>query len=80
MEDQIITNGTSLVVRQFVALARGEDVPHVPCNPWRILAMVPVQRYCKHCFGAHWFDVVQAVTVDGKPVEIRFCRCCGGEA
>lgn len=72
--------GTSLAVRQFVAFARGEDVPHKPSNPWRVTAVVPTLRYCLSCYGSRWFDEVQAVTVDGKPISVFRCRVCGAEA
>lgn len=77
---QITGNGTSLAVRQFMAFARGEDVPHEPSNPWRVEEVtVEGKRYCSSCYGDRWFDVVQAVTCDGKSVTIRRCRCCGAE-
>lgn len=70
---------TSLSVRQFVALARGEDAPHAPSNPWIVQAVIPAQQYCLACYGTRWFDVVQAVTVDGRPLAVSICRCCGAE-
>lgn len=74
-----IQSGTSLVVRQFVAFVRGEDVPHEPSNPWIVQRVAPTQQYCLTCCGVRWFDVIQAVTVDGKPLAISICRCCGAE-
>lgn len=77
---QIQGNGTSLAVRQFVAFLRGEDAPHEPSNPWRVERVVMAQKYCLACFGIRWIDVVMAVTVDGKPLAISICRCCGRES
>jgi hypothetical protein len=76
---QIQGNRTSLAVRQFVAFVRGEDEPHEPSNPWQVERVIPAQQYCLSCCGARWFDVIQAVTVDGKNVSISRCRCCGAE-
>ena len=73
-------NGTSLAVRQFVAFIRGEDAPHEPINPWRVEEVWAKNRYCLNCYGDHWFDVVMARTVDGKPLTMKRCRGCGAEA
>lgn len=72
--------GTSLAVKQFMAFARGEDVPHEPSNPWHVTAVVPALKYCLSCCGSRWFDEVQAVTADGKTILIYRCRVCGAEA
>lgn len=72
-------NSTSLAVRQFVAFARGEDAPHEPINPWQVEAVTAEKRYCFRCYGDRWFDMVQAVTCDGKKVMVKRCRCCGAE-
>ncbi len=78
-----IVDGTSLAVRQFVALLRGEDVPHEPRNPWRVEAVRVEMRYCMSCCGERWFDVIKAKTTgdQGKtlPISIAKCRCCGAE-
>ena len=71
--------GASLAVRQFMGFARGGDEPHEPSNPWRVERVIPAQQYCLSCCGERWFDVIQALTVDGKNVSISRCRCCGAE-
>jgi len=75
----LLGSGASVAVRQFMALVRGEDVPHEPSNPWRVVAVVPSQQYCLRCCGPRWMDVVQALTVDGKKISISKCRVCGEE-
>lgn len=48
----------SLAVRQFVGLARGEMVRQSPRNRFRTVAVRGEKRYCLHCKGMQWTDVI----------------------
>jgi hypothetical protein len=88
MEKRIVgqdQKGTSLAVRQFVAVLRGAVAPHAPNNPFRVEAVRAEERYCLTCCGERWFDVVSAITMVGQgqalslPIQMARCRCCGAE-
>lgn len=69
--------GTSLAVRQFMALVRGEEEPHQPNNPWQVEKVVAEERYCRNCYGVHWFDIVLGRGQDGRRTALYQCRGCG---
>lgn len=71
--------GTSLAVRQFMAILRGAVMPHAPNNPFRVDMVREEQHYCLTCYGKRWFDVVIGVDLDGEQVMMKRCRCCGAE-
>lgn len=65
---------SSLAVRQFLALARGEVARIQPANDFRVGRMFVEGRYCLSCYGVRWIDVV----VDAQGVErLAVCWCCG---
>lgn len=66
--------GSSMVVRQFVAVAFGEMPVHSPMAPWKVVRVVAEERYCLGCFGVRAHDVVV-----GDDRSAIFCRCCGKE-
>ncbi len=68
------TVGTSLAVRQFVDLARGDLPVHTPNQPWRVESVEAVEGYCLRCCDLRCFDVVS-----GKGRTVAFCRACGLE-
>lgn len=79
----------SLVVHQFVQLARGELAVHAPANSFRIEAVRAEEHYCLTCLRVRWHDVVYGVT-DRMPffeidlgMDVHFktkkCRKCGEE-
>ena len=71
---------TSLIVRQFLALARGEVAVQVPANGFRAEAVKPEEHYCLKCLGVRWFDVVYGVsgiTCQVRGVMMKWCRGCG---
>jgi hypothetical protein len=73
-----VGQGTSLVVRQFVAILRGEVAVHEPVNPWRVVAVQAVEKkFCLACFGVRRFD--QVVVKSGQVLftALAVCRCCG---
>jgi hypothetical protein len=65
---------TSLVVRQFVAVLRGEVAPHAPENERKTLLMVQSSKPCLACGSEEGQDVV---IFDGGRWEV--CRCCQAE-
>ena len=81
------SEGTSLVVLQFVALMRGEWRVQAPQSPFRVERVFAEERYCLGCCGVRWFDVVEGMGLDTAvsaqptrpPREIAICRCCGAE-
>lgn len=76
MKDETkVTSSTSLVVRQFCAVAFGWMPVHSPITPFRVAAMVCEEQYCLGCFGVRHFDVVKGSSGE----VVAFCRCCGKE-
>lgn len=79
--------GTSLAVRQFVELARGEREVREAANPFRVVRVSEGRRYCLGCYGVRWQDVVEGFRshpltgagVPGDRFELMICRCCGKE-
>lgn len=66
--------GSSLAVRQFSAIARGDVARMRPANDFRVGRVFVEDRYCSHCLGIRWMDVVQ----DDAGVErLAVCWCCG---
>jgi len=69
---------SSIAVRQFVALARGEMAVRKVNNPFRVVMVVEQKRYCLHCCGARKFDVIIKRGELLLEVETAaVCRCCG---
>jgi hypothetical protein len=69
-----VSGGTSLVVRQFCAVAFGWQPVHLPSQPWKVERVAAERRYCLKCFGEMTFDVVF-----GDQHWAAVCRCCGEE-
>lgn len=69
---------SSIAVRQFVRLARGEMGVQAVGNPFRVVCVAGQERYCLQCCGKRWFDVIFK---RGRLVEVEetaaVCRCCG---
>lgn len=83
-------DGVSLAVLQWMELVRGQRPVRRPANEFRIVEMVAEERYCFHCFGDRWFDVVlgegseipmMAIKLDvpGR-FRLKRCRSCGKES
>lgn len=68
--------GTSLAVRMFVMIARGEVPVHKPDNSFRAEQMMAEERYCLDCCGVRWQDVIVGL-VEGTRVKVTYCRTCG---
>lgn len=68
-------NGSSMAVKQFIALARGSMVPHAPHQPWRVVEVVMVEHDCEDCHCVQIFDVV----IGEGSRKFSVCRCCGSE-
>lgn len=68
------TRGSSLAVRQFVDLARGDMPVHAPNQPWQVESVIDVEGYCLRCCDVRIFDVVS-----GRGRAVAFCRACGLE-
>ena len=71
---------SSIAVRQFVALARGEMAVRKVNNPFRVVMVVEQKRYCTRCCGARTFDVIFKRGVLFMEIEIEMaaiCRACG---
>lgn len=66
--------GTSIVVRQFCAVAFGWMPVHKPTQPWKVERVAVERRYCLKCFGERTFDVIF-----GDQHQAAVCRCCGEE-
>jgi len=62
----------SLVVLQFIELARGERKVR-PFNPFRVVAVRAEERYCIDCGDVRWFDIVYIL---GSERRFEICRCC----
>ena len=70
--------GTSLAVRQFAAVARGEVGVHRPHNPFAIVRVVTDERYCLGCCGVRVHDLVVAWHGGALFDALMYCRTCGG--
>jgi len=69
---------SSIAVRQFVALARGEMAVRRVNNPFQVMMVVEQRRYCLRCNGSRTFDVIfkrgeLVVMVETAAI----CRMCG---
>lgn len=73
-----ISGGTSVVVRQFMEILRGETPPHPPQNEFVTLAVRTETRYCLKCYINDDWDVWHGVH-DGLKFKLGRCRCCGVE-
>lgn len=75
------SQGTSLAVLQFVAIARGEVVVHVPANAFRTMSIMAERRYCLKCCRVRVHDVWHGFTDEflgekiGMDVNVTFIRC-----
>lgn len=78
MENKIKTSGSSVVIQQFVALARGEVEPHAPRNEFRTVEVSTEVLFCLNCFTNGNWDVWEGVH-DGMSFRIGRCRNCGNE-
>jgi hypothetical protein len=68
-------SGTSMVVRQFCAVAFGELPPHSPTQPWRVVRVeLEVREYCLACSCVRRCD-----RLVGEKREIVVCRVCDCE-
>jgi len=67
---------TSLAVRQFAELVRGERVVQAPRNEWRTVSVAAVEFYCLWCKDVRVFDVIEGEVERGR-YWMRICRCCG---
>jgi hypothetical protein len=70
--------GTSLVVRQFVAIVRMEVPVHKPANEFQTELVEAVDRYCLKCFTNGIWDVWVG-RHEGLSFKLGRCRCCGKE-
>lgn len=71
-------SSSSITVRQFVALARGEMERRKEGNPFRVVCVAAQQRYCLRCCGVHWFDVIiKRGRVVAEVETAAICRACG---
>ena len=70
--------GTSLAVRQFAAVARGEVGVHRPHNPFAIVRVETRERYCLGCGDVRWHDVVVGWHGGALFDALMYCRTCGG--
>ena len=79
--------GTSLAVRQFLSLVRGEIERHEPQNRDRVSQVIAEERYCFSCFSTRIHDVVCGSSDHILDVRlprrtefrIAYCRVCGKE-
>lgn len=71
-------DGTSLVVRQFVAIVRGEVPVHAAVNEFKTETVEVVERYCIKCFTTGAWDVWVG-RHEGLNFKLGRCRCCGKE-
>jgi len=68
---------TSLAVRQFCKLVRGERSVQKPSHGFRVEELRTDERYCLICFGVRWFDVIYGCQGSGVRGQVSVCRCCG---
>lgn len=71
--------GTSLAVRQWVELARGEREVAAPRWMFRIEAVRAEERYCLRCCDVRRFDVVISKQSHLTWKRLAVCRCCHEE-
>lgn len=69
-----VSEDSSLAVRQFVALMRGEMAVQAVVRGRGAVWMYAAERYCLRCCGVRMFDV--GLGADGE-VVVRVCRSCG---
>jgi len=68
---------SSIAVRQFMALARGEMEIQAPRLPFRVAAVMAEERYCLGCCGKRTIDVVFGQRESMIFEKAMVCRCCG---
>jgi len=68
---------TSLAVRQFVALARGDVGVHVVGNALEVVEVAADRRYCLRCYGVRMHDLVVVRHGAARFVALTWCRRCG---
>ena len=68
----------SVVVRQFMAIVRGEVAVHAPVNEFCTVAVEVEERYCLRCCDVRRWDAWHGGQ-DGLSFIIGRCRCCGQE-
>ena len=68
---------SSIAVRQFVALARGEMERGGERNPFRVVCVAQQERYCLSCYGARTFDVIYGQGESLAFEKAAICRTCG---
>jgi len=73
------SEGASLAVLQFLAVARGEWSVQKSQSPFRVERVYAEERYCLGCCGVRWFDVIVGCQVSGARCQVVICRCCGKE-
>ena len=78
MENKVKTSGSSVVIQQFLAFARGEVERHAPRNEFRTVEVTAEEQYCLKCFTKGSWDVWSGVH-DGLSFRIGRCRNCGNE-
>jgi hypothetical protein len=64
---------TSLIVIQFLELARGEREVRQP-HQWGTLTVTAEERYCLGCCEVRWMDVVRFQAPGGRMMVCRLCR------
>jgi hypothetical protein len=70
--------GTSLVVRQFVAIVRRDVAVHKPANEFQTEVVEATERYCLKCFTTGVWDVWVG-RHEGLSFKLGRCRRCGKE-
>lgn len=68
--------GTSLAVQQFLAIVRGEISIHEPQNPWKVVTVEAMERYCNTCASERTFDAVTVIHGETMFGALAVCRCC----
>ena len=72
----LLGRGTSLAVRQWMELVRGERAVTRPQNQVKVVLVLPEDRYCLQCLQVKTHDVIWSV---GFEAGSR-CRQCGKES
>jgi hypothetical protein len=70
--------GTSLVVRQFMAIVRQDVAVHKPANEFQTEVVETTERKCLKCFTTGVWDVWVG-RHEGLSFKLGRCRCCGKE-
>lgn len=70
--------GNSVVVRQFMAIVRGEVKVHEPVNEFSTVTVEVEELYCLRCCDVRHWDTWHGCQ-DGLTFVIGRCQCCGQE-